>query len=82
MNLILSVFALYLTDLECNIKFSKEISSTHETRQYDEKSLTFETLHSGGISRDTINTVLSIWNRVWMSKKVVFRGSELVGKLT
>ena len=78
MNLILSVFALYLTDFECHMKFSKEISSTHETRQYDEKSLTFETLHSGGISQDTINTVLSIWNRVWMSKKVVLEVRNLL----
>ena len=60
MNLNLLVFALYLTDFECHMKFPDKISSTHETRQYDEKSLTFETLHSGGISRDTINTVLSI----------------------
>ena len=66
MNLILSVFALYLTDFECHMKFSDEISSTHETRQFDGKSLTYETLHSGGISQNTINTVLSIWNRVWM----------------
>ena len=74
MNLISSVFALYLTDFECHVKFSDEISSTHKTRQFDGKSLTYETLHSGGISQDTTNTVLSIWNRVWMSKKVVFRG--------
>ena len=66
MNLISSVFALYLTDFKCHVKFSDEISSTHETRQFDGKSLTYETLHSGGISQDTINTVLSIWNRVWM----------------
>ena len=55
------MFALYLTDFECHVKFSDEISSTHETRQYDENSLTFETLHSGGISQDT---VLSIWIRI------------------
>ena len=78
MNLILSVFALYLTDFECHMKFSDEISSTHETRQFDGKSLTYETLHSGGISQDTTNTVLSIWNRVWMSKKVVLEVRNLL----
>ena len=78
MNLISSVFALYLTDFECHVKFSDEISSTHETRQFDGKSLTYETLHSGGISQDTTNTVLSIWNRVWMSKKVVLEVRNLL----
>ena len=76
------MFALCLTDFECHVKFSDEISLTHETRHFDGKSLTYETLHSGGILQNTTNTVLSIWNRVWMSKKVVFRGLELVGKLT
>ena len=69
MNLISSVFALYLTDFECHVKFSDEISSTHETRQFDGKSLTYETLHSGGISQNTTNTVLSILNRVWMRRE-------------
>ena len=78
MNLISSVFALYLTDFECHVKFSDEISLTHKTRQFNGKSLTYETLHSGGISQDTINTVLSIWNRVWMSKKVVLEVRNLL----
>ena len=69
MNLISSVFALYLTDFECHVKFSDEISLTHETRHFDGKSLTYETLHSGGISQNTANTVLSILNRVWMRQE-------------
>ena len=72
MNLTLISVFFVSHRLRVLVKFSDEISLTHETRHFDGKSLTHETLHFDGNSQNTVNTVLST-PCLDETKKVVWR---------